>query len=71
MQPCDKLLKSCSWAGNPFNCSILFKTVDSYLGHCCGFNYHIAETHPQMSVRKNILIFSTEIYLTANFSLVV
>ncbi|XP_026674997.1 pickpocket protein 28-like [Ceratina calcarata] len=40
MQPCNLLLARCSWLGQLYDCSKIFKTVKSNEGFCCGFNYH-------------------------------
>ncbi|CAB3248766.1 unnamed protein product [Arctia plantaginis] len=36
---CDEMLIKCKWAGREVNCSEIFHTRRTGLGHCCAFNY--------------------------------
>ncbi|XP_063627574.1 sodium channel protein Nach-like isoform X3 [Cydia splendana] len=36
---CEEMLLRCSWNGQEVNCSHIFTTRRTILGHCCAFNY--------------------------------
>ncbi|XP_051163806.1 sodium channel protein Nach-like [Leptopilina boulardi] len=45
MQPCNDMIKSCTWNGVDYNCDNLFRPVYSLMGHCCSFNNHVSRLY--------------------------
>lgn len=39
MQPCDRLVRYCTWLGRQIQCDKFFRVVQSTFGYCCAFNY--------------------------------
>ncbi|CAK1552750.1 unnamed protein product [Leptosia nina] len=37
-KPCEELIKECSWREMPLNCTMMFREVFTYYGHCCQFD---------------------------------
>lgn len=37
-QPCSDMLKLCLWGGDIYNCSDLFRPIETNFGKCCTFN---------------------------------
>lgn len=38
-QPCESMIRYCSWMGNKTACTSLFRMIRSSEGICCSFNY--------------------------------
>ncbi len=39
MQPCNLMIRSCSWLGKIIPCESIFRVAKSSEGFCCSFNY--------------------------------
>lgn len=39
MQPCDRMIRYCTWLNRLTPCKELFHVVESTYGYCCAFNY--------------------------------
>ncbi|XP_058804612.1 pickpocket protein 28-like, partial [Phymastichus coffea] len=62
MQPCEKLLLRCSWEGQRYDCSKIFKPVKTPEGFCCAFNYHVDDTeNSPYKIRKKIKNVTSEV----------
>lgn len=69
MQPCNKMISSCSWLDKDAPCDELFKVSKSSEGFCCSFNYHKLENGTQKEKYLRVsgarilrLAFATALY---------